>query len=289
MLVGEVALRRWAVATLVANIVIILTGVLVRLTDSGLGCPTWPRCTDESYVPHAALGVHGVIEFGNRMLGFVVAFVAIATWLSALLYKENGQRRHDLVALATVLAVGIPLQGVVGGITVLTNLNPFVVAIHLLLSLTLVVLAVWLIYKTFGIVRTPVDRLRFVLVRVTFVLMAVAVWLGTVVTGSGPHSGDRGASRTGFPAETVSHIHAIAVYAVVAATLVCVYLLRSRAAVLLLIVELLQGSIGFIQYFNGLPIVLVAAHLLGAALAMAAAANLVLSVRSKSDTSPTRH
>lgn len=277
---GDRWLRRWAVATLIANMVIVLTGALVRLTDSGLGCPTWPKCTDQSYVPHAALGAHGVIEFGNRLLTFVLIAVAVLTWLTAMLHRDSdGRPRRDLIALTTALAVGIPAQGIVGGFTVLSQLNPFVVAFHLLVSLALIVFAVVLIYRVFQLKRAPRSGLKLILPRITFGLMCVVVWLGTVVTGSGPHSGDRGAVRTGFDAELVSHIHAYGVYAAVAATIGCVILLRNRAAVYLLIMELLQGVIGFTQYYNGLPIPLVAAHLIGAAVAIALATNLLLSVR----------
>lgn len=276
---GAVALRRWSVALLVANIMIVLTGALVRLTDSGLGCPTWPRCTDESYVPHRALGYHGVIEFGNRLLTFVLIVIAVMTWISALRHRNNGRSRREVLVLATVVACGIPAQGVIGGITVLTQLNPFVVALHLLASMTLIALCVRLVRTVHGVERRNVPPGQRTLVVATYVLMWVAVWLGTVVTGSGPHSGDRGAVRTGFDGVVVSHVHAIGVYATVAGTLVCLVLLRSRAALLLLVVELLQGVIGFVQYFNGLPIPLVALHLLGASLAIAAATNLLLSVR----------
>lgn len=277
---GAVALRRWSVALLVANIMIVLTGALVRLTDSGLGCPTWPRCTDESYVPHRALGLHGVIEFGNRLLTFVLIVIAVMTWIAAVRHRHNGESRREVLVLTTVVAFGIPAQGVIGGITVLTQLNPFVVALHLLASMTLIALCVRLVRTVYEVERRIVPRGRRILVVTTYVLMWVAVWLGTVVTGSGPHSGDRGAARTGFDGVLVSHIHAIGVYATVAGTLACLVLLRSRAALLLLAVELLQGVIGFVQYYNGLPIPLVALHLLGASLAIAAATNLLLSVRS---------
>src|SRR5689334_7421776 len=128
-------LKQLAVASLVSNIVIVVTGGAVRLTASGLGCPTWPRCTDESFVVHGAMGVHGMIEFGNRMLTFVLAVVAIATWVVAMRYRP---RRSSIRRLATILALGVPAQAVLGGFTVLTDLNPWVVALHLLLSLALI-------------------------------------------------------------------------------------------------------------------------------------------------------
>jgi cytochrome c oxidase assembly protein subunit 15 len=273
------ALRRWAVATLVANIVIVVTGALVRLTASGLGCPTWPRCTDQSYVSHPELGIHGAIEFGNRLLTFVLVAVAVLTWASALLFRDAGRPRRDLRRLTAGLALGIPAQGVIGGITVLTRLNPFVVALHLLVSMVLIALSVWLVRRTRAVRPQPADRAAVVTTRVAFVLMWVAVWLGTVVTGSGPHAGDHGAVRTGFDGALVTHLHAAVVYAAVAATLAALWLLRSRAALLLLAVEVLQAALGVTQYRLGLPIGLVILHLLGASLAVAASANLFLSVR----------
>ncbi|MET0694931.1 MAG: COX15/CtaA family protein [Propionibacteriaceae bacterium] len=279
---GAVALRRWAVASLVVNIVIVVTGALVRLTSSGLGCPTWPRCTELSYVTHPELGYHGAIEFGNRLLTFVLVIVAILTWLTAMLYREHGQPRMDLLLLTTVMALGIPAQAVIGGITVLTQLNPFIVALHLLVSFGLIALSVALVRRTRGLSPTPVERRRSLLTKVTFVLMWVVVWLGTVVTGSGPHAGDLQAVRTGFDPAVVSHVHAAAVYVTVAATLGCVYWLRSRAAIALLGVEVFQGIVGITQYHLGLPIGLVMLHLLGAALSIALATNLALSVKSSS-------
>jgi cytochrome c oxidase assembly protein subunit 15 len=255
----------------------------VRLTGSGLGCPTWPRCTDDSYVSHPALGVHGAIEFGNRLLTFVLIAVAILTWVSAMLHRDGGhpqgRHRRDLRRLAGGIALGIPLQGVIGGITVLTRLNPFVVALHLLASMVLVGLAVSLVRRAWGLPSRPAGRLGVGLTRVTFALMWVAAWLGTVVTGSGPHAGDEAAVRTGLDPALVAHIHAYVVYAAVATTLACVWLLRSRAAIGLLAVELGQALVGLSQYHLGLPIGLVTLHLLGAAVAIAAATNLMHSVR----------
>ena len=276
---GPRALRRWAVASLVANIGIVLTGALVRLTASGLGCPTWPRCTDDSYVSHPALGIHGAIEFGNRLLAFVLVAIALLTWVAALLHREDGRPRRDLRWLTFGMALGIPAQGVIGGITVLTQLNPFVVALHLLASMVLIALAVWLVRLTRHAGRQPASAAGVLAARASFVLMGVAVWLGTVVTGSGPHAGDHGAARTGFDGALVTHVHAVAVYAAVAATVAALWLLRSRAALLLLAVEVLQAALGITQYHLGLPVVLVVLHLLGASLAVGAATNLMLSVR----------
>jgi cytochrome c oxidase assembly protein subunit 15 len=270
-------LRRWSVAALVANIAIVVTGALVRLTASGLGCPTWPRCVPESYVAQPEYGIHGVIEFGNRLLTFVLAAVMVLTYLCARRVADRGARPR-VRTLALILLLGIPAQAVIGGITVLTQLNPFVVALHLLVSMALIALSTVLLHRARGLVRQPVSRGKRALVRATFVLLGVVVWLGTVVTGSGPHAGDHGAARTGYDPALVSHLHAAAVYAAVAATVAGVVLLRSRAAVLLLVAELLQGVIGVVQYNIGLPIGLVLLHLLGSGLVVAAGTHYLLSV-----------
>ncbi|HEY0642199.1 MAG TPA: COX15/CtaA family protein, partial [Nocardioides sp.] len=137
-------LARWlwplAVANLLANIGIVVTGAAVRLTDSGLGCPTWPRCSDQSYVAHGELGIHGVIEFGNRTLTFLLAAIAVLCFLAAL-----GARHRRATRLALVIGLGIPLQAVIGGITVLTDLNPWIVSGHFLLSMAIIMVCVALL------------------------------------------------------------------------------------------------------------------------------------------------
>jgi heme a synthase len=275
---GPYALRAWAIVSLVMNIAIVVTGGLVRLTGSGLGCPTWPRCTEDSYVPHPELGIHGAIEFGNRLFTLLLIIAAALTFISAVLYRENGRSRTDVRWLAAALALGIPLQGIIGGISVLTQLNPYVVGLHLLLSMALISLAVWLVRNTWHFAAARVPGLSVAITRVTFVLMWLAIWLGTLVTGSGPHAGDENAPRNGLNAMLLTRLHTSVVYATVTASAVCFWLLRSRAAMLLLLVEIMQAGIGIVQYQLGLPIWLVALHLLGASLAIAATTNLVLSV-----------
>ena len=277
------ALRRWAVVTLIMNIVIVVTGGLVRLSGSGLGCPTWPSCTADSYVTHPQLGIHGAIEFGNRLLTLVLVIAAVLTFISAVLYRENGRPRTDLRWLAGGLALGIPLQGVIGGIAVLTQLNPYVVGLHLLLSMVLIALSVWLVRKSWHLGPAGASRLAVIATRVTFVLMWLAIWLGTLVTGSGPHAGDENAPRNALDGMLLTRLHTSVVYATVAASVICFVLLRSRAVLLLLLVEMVQVGIGVAQYQTGLPIWLVALHLLGASLAIAAVTNLMLSVSRRTD------
>jgi heme a synthase len=281
---GPRALPRWAIATLVANIGIVVTGGLVRLTGSGLGCPTWPRCTDESFVAHPELGIYGAIEFGNRLLTFVLIIVAVLTFVSAVLYRDPDRparegRRRDLFWLTGGLALGIPAQGVVGGITVLTDLNPYLVGLHLLLSMVLISLAVWLVRLTRNLSARPVSPAQVALARATLVVLWVVVVVGTVVTGSGPHAGDADVPRNGLDPVLLTNLHTAAVAAAVVGTLICVVWLRSRAALALLAVEGLQAGVGIAQYHLGLPIGLVMLHLLGAALTIATGTNLMLSVR----------
>jgi len=274
--------ERWAWASVVANAVIVLTGALVRLTGSGLGCPTWPRCTDESFVPHRSLGTHGVIEFGNRMLTYVLVAIAIATLVAV--WRWSGSTRAMRV-LAVLMAVGIPFQGVIGGITVLTDLNPWVVSLHLLLSLVLIVLSVRLLtWVRVGAAPEPTTPLARGLAWLVFVLMWVVVYLGTIVTGSGPHAGDRDAPRNDLDPEVWSHIHGDTVVALIVVTGIAWLALRSsaprtaRMALVVLAVELAQGVIGIVQYLTDLPIALVAAHLVGATVMVGTGTWLLLTV-----------
>jgi cytochrome c oxidase assembly protein subunit 15 len=275
---------RVALANAVANAAIVVTGGAVRLTGSGLGCPTWPRCTDESFVATPELAGHGVIEFGNRLLTFALTAVAIATVV--VVFRSV---RRDLRALAAIGFLGIPAQALLGGITVLTGLNPWTVAAHFLLSMVLVAVAtiLWLRSREPG-VGQPLLRRPFVLL-VTGIAAATAVVLviGTVVTGSGPHSGDPEAGRTGFDPELVSQLHADVVFLLIGLTvalLVALYAIDSparvrRAARDLLVIELAQGVVGYVQYFTDLPVALVLLHMLGAVLITAFTARLVWSVR----------
>jgi heme a synthase len=306
---AEQWLRPLAVATLAGNIGIVVTGGAVRLTGSGLGCPTWPRCTDQSFVPHGELGLHGAIEFGNRMMTFVLAAVAVATWVAAMRYRP---RHRTLRVLATVLALGIPGQAVIGGVTVLTDLNPWVVSLHLMLSMAMIALAVLfarLVHdETAGAgaagstLRVPpaVRRVAVAILVTTFVVL----YLGTVVTGAGPHAGhlepedlagDRVfVVRNGLDPQVVSHVHAAVVYLLVGLTLaalVAAYRLGApsevrRAALTLLAVEVAQGAIGFTQYVRDLPVLLVGLHLLGAALLTASATWLLVSTRGEGTGQP---
>ncbi|WP_328828684.1 COX15/CtaA family protein [Nocardioides acrostichi] len=265
---------RWAGrASLAANIGIVVTGGAVRLTGSGLGCPTWPRCTDEGFTPHGSLSYHSAIEFGNRMLTFVLVAVAVVTVVAAW---RTGRR--DLRVLSVVLALGIPLQAVIGGITVLTDLNPWIVSLHLLLSLAMIGLSV----RFLQVLDRPVPAERgptVVLAWATFAAAWIVLYLGTVVTGSGPHAGDAQAPRNGLDPLQLSQLHADAVFLLVGLSVAMLVMRPARAAWALVGVEIGQGAVGFVQYFTGLPEVLVGLHVLGAALTSAAVTWLLLSVR----------
>ena len=275
---------RVALANAMANGVIVVTGGAVRLTGSGLGCPTWPRCTDASFVATPELAGHGIVEFGNRLLTFALTAVAIATVV--VVFRSL---RRDLRALAVVGLLGIPAQALLGGVTVLTGLNPWTVAAHFLLSMVLVAVAtvLWLRSREPGVGQPLLRRPFVLLVGGIAAATAAVLVLGTVVTGSGPHSGDPKAGRTGFDPQLVSQLHADVVFLLVGLTvalLVALYAIDSpgrvrRAARDLLIVQVAQGLVGYVQYFTDLPIALVLVHMLGAVLITAFTARLVWAVR----------
>src|SRR3954468_24779662 len=289
MPISTAVVSRTALINAVANGAIVVTGGAVRLTGSGLGCPTWPTCTDESLVPTRALAGHGVIEFGNRTLTFVLAVLAVATVVAV--FRSS---RRDLRPLAVLSFLGIPARALLGGVTVLTELNPWLVAAHFLLSSALVALTtvLWLRSRESGVGQLLVRRPFALLASGIGAPTAAVLVLGTIVTGSGPHSGDLDANevptgdRMGFDPELVSQLHADVVFLLLGLTvalLVALYATDSpgrvkRAARDLLVVQLAQGVIGYVQYFTGLPIAVVLLHMLGAALITVAAARLVWSI-----------
>ncbi|MCW2675027.1 MAG: cytochrome oxidase assembly protein [Modestobacter sp.] len=275
---------RIALLNVVANGLIVVTGGAVRLTGSGLGCPTWPQCTAGSITPTPELAGHGLIEFGNRLLTFALVVVAVATVAAVFLSV-----RRDLRRLAVLSLLGIPAQALLGGVTVLTGLNPWTVAAHFLLSMVLVAVAtvLWLRSREVGVGHLLVRRpLAGLVIGIAVAVGAVQV-LGTVVTGSGPHSGDPGAGRTGLDPQLISQLHADAVFLLVGLTVALLVALHAteapgrarRAARDLLVVELAQGVIGYVQYFTHVPALLVLAHMAGAVLITVYAARLVWAVR----------
>jgi cytochrome c oxidase assembly protein subunit 15 len=277
-------LRRLAFASVIVNVIIVVTGGLVRLTDSGLGCPTWPRCTDDSYVPTSAMGIHGAIEFGNRTLISVVGGVAVAGLIVAWLQRD---RLRAALWPAFLVLVGVAVQGVVGGITVHLALNPYSVALHFLLSIVMLALAhtFWTRTREGRPRWTPPPALRALALCLTVVSAAVLV-LGTVVTGSGPHAGDAKAARTGFDPQAMAQLHADGVFLLIGLSVALWFAARAlgaphrvvRAVLVLVVVELSQGVVGFVQYFTGLPVAVVAAHMLGACLVWLATLSVLAAV-----------
>jgi cytochrome c oxidase assembly protein subunit 15 len=262
-------LRRTALASVIANVGIVITGGAVRLTGSGLGCPTWPRCTPESYTTTPEMGIYGVIEFGNRLLTFVVGLIAVAGFVLALRQRP---RRRRVVRLSVLAALGIPAQAVVGGVTVLTDLNPWVVGFHFLASMA-VIAAAYAFWRSTGEGDAPAELtvprpLRTLAVMVTVVAAAVLV-VGTWVTGSGPHAGDVDARRNGLDPATVSQLHADLVFLLIGLAVAIWFAFRAvgaptAPATWLVAIIFGQGLIGFVQYATNLPAILVGAHMAGA-------------------------
>lgn len=274
-------IRRLAIASLVSQVLIVVTGGAVRLTSSGLGCPSWPNCSPESLVSTPEMGIHGVIEFGNRTLTFVLTAIAVAMLVAV--WKQR-RTRTDLYRLSIALLAGIPAQAVIGGITVWSGLNPWVVGWHFIVSMALIALATVLVNRTHGsapAAEVPVV-LRWLLTALA-VCAAAAIVLGVVVTGSGPHAGDAAAPRNGLDPALLTRLHVVPVYLMVAGTLAAIVLVRRAAAPrrlrhaldLVGVVVVVQGLIGYVQHFTGLPILLVALHMLGASLLTAATAHAV--------------
>lgn len=284
--VPGVGVRAAAIAALIANVVIIATGGLVRLTGSGLGCDTWPKCTPDAFTTTPEQGIHGLIEFGNRTLSGVMLIIAL--WGLIAVYR-GARRRRDLITLAWVQAAGIIVQAVVGGMVVLFHLTWNLVGFHYLLSIVLVAfMAVFAVRAHApGGPRARAVRLpTLILTHVMTLVLAVTAVVGVFATGSGPHSGDPSeVVRTGFDAEFVYHVHAWSGYVLFALTLVVVVLsLREyvgfrKWAVALVCVQIVQIVVGVTQARLHLPGSLVLVHMVLAAVLTAAAVATVLALK----------
>ncbi|MEW2138373.1 COX15/CtaA family protein [Streptomyces sp. NPDC005409] len=282
--------RRAALAAFVMSVAIVITGGAVRLTGSGLGCDTWPKCTDESLIATQAQGFHGAIEFGNRMLTYVLS--AAVGWF-ILAARSAEPRRHALTKLGWLQFVIVMGNAVLGGITVRTGLNPYSVAGHFLLATALIAVTTVSLQRTGEgdtaprpRVPGPVRKLSWALIAATLVLVAA----GTVVTGSGPHAGDSSEiERMPFDWTTTAHVHAVAAWLVCALAVAMWLVLRvvdaptdTRARARdLLIVLLAQGGIGYVQFFTQVPEILVAAHMLGSCLVWICVLRVALSLRER--------
>lgn len=279
--------RRIALINIIANVAIVITGGAVRLTGSGLGCPTWPNCSPESFHATAEMGVHGAIEWGNRLFGVVVGIIAGLAVLAAIMRKP---RRKSLLKLSLMLFVGIPIQALIGMVTVLTGLNPWTVAGHFLATIVVLVAAVAFWVRTGepdGPVRLVVPRPLRLGAWAIVASAAATIVVGTMVTGSGPHGGDPDTPRLKIDAHLITQLHADAVFLLIGLSAAMFLALKAvkapptvvRAALVLLGVELAQGAIGYVQYFTNLPEILVGAHMLGAAVLWIAALLLLFRTR----------
>ena len=301
----QVSLKTWQLRTLVANLVaqtgIVLTGAIVRLTSSGLGCPTWPECVAGSISPTSEQteSWHKYVEFGNRLLTFVLLIVAILAIVA--IWQHNRARaaagltkRRSLIFLAVGSLAGIFAQAILGGITVLTGLHPLTVAAHFMVSIGLITLAQILLTKSKEADDAPVVSL---VPKAIAIGMRVHIWLalsllavGTLVTGSGPHAGDTAEIvRLNFDERTISSIHADIVFLFVGLTIGLLIALAAtnssaniiRCAWIVLAICIVQGVIGYTQYFTGLPWALVTVHVLGACLLWIATVRFYLSRNSR--------
>lgn len=293
--------RAIAAAVILTQGGIAVTGAIVRVTASGLGCPTWPQCFPGSFtpVPHAEVAViHQAVEFGNRMVTFLVVLTAAL----AVLAVTRARRRREVLVYAWLMPASTVVQAVIGGITVLTGLLWWTVAIHLLASMTMVWLAV-LLYVKIGepddgvLIRRapkPLRQLTFV----SAVVLALILVTGTLVTGAGPHAGDKSLDapvpRLEVEVTTLVHLHSSLLIAYLGLLVGMGFGLlavraprrvRVRLAVTL-VVAAAQGLVGVVQFYTGVPAVLVATHVAGAAACTAATAALWASMRERAQSEP---
>ena len=268
-----------------------VTGGLVRLTGSGLGCPTWPKCTDESFVSVPEMGIHGLIEFGNRLLTFVLVIIAGLTFI--VIRRTSKSLRYGLTWPAVLLVLGIVAQALLGGVTVLTGLNSWVVGAHFLVSGILISIASVLVWRVYLPKHEPISYKAVLLAWPILIVGWATVIVGVVVTGAGPHAGDAATPRNGFDLETWQHYHSWPAYLMTALTLVALVLVWRSLAVnklqnpavkslgLLLVVAILQAVLGVIQSNTGVPALLAGVHMLGASLIISLLTFQLLALRSK--------
>ncbi|GAB7073172.1 COX15/CtaA family protein [Streptomyces sp. JCM 18897] len=287
--------RRAALTALVMAVVIVVTGGAVRLTGSGLGCPTWPKCTEDSLTSTREMGLHGAIEFGNRMLTYVLC--AAVGW-AIIAARSAKPRRRALTRLGWAQFWVVMGNAILGGIVVLVGLNPYTVAAHFLLSTALIALATVMWQRTREgdeparpLVGKPLRQLVQVMVAVTALLIAV----GTVVTGAGPHAGDSSdVPRMPLDWEMVSRVHAVLAWVVVALAFALWFVLKAVDAPAgplartreFFVILLLQGAIGYVQYLTDLPEILVGLHMLGSCLVWIGVVRLLLALRERPYATP---
>ncbi|MFH8341181.1 heme A synthase [Streptomyces sp. AM6-12] len=287
--------QRAALAALVMSVVIVVTGGAVRLTSSGLGCPTWPECTDGSLTPTQALSYHSAIEFGNRMLTYVLC--AAVGWAIVAARSEK-PRRRSLTRLGWAQFWLVMGNAVLGGVVVLVGLNPYTVAAHFLLATALITVALVMWQRTREGDAAPRPLVGKAVVQLVWFLVVAAVLLiavGTVVTGAGPHAGDSSdVQRIPIDWETVAKLHAVLAWIVVTLTFALWFILKAvdaphgplaRTRELFLIL-LAQGVIGYVQYFTHLPELLVGVHMLGSCLVWIGVLRVLLALRERPGAEP---
>ncbi len=284
-------LKVYAWASLASQILIVVTGGLVRLTGSGLGCPTWPKCTEDSFVSVPEMGIHGLIEFGNRLLTFVLVIIAALTFV--VIRRTAKKLRYGLTWPAVLLILGIIAQALLGGVTVLTGLNSWVVGAHFLVSGVLISIASVLVWRVYSPKHEPISYQAVLMAWPIFFVGWVTVVVGVVVTGAGPHAGDANTPRNGLDLETWQHYHSWPAYIMTGMVLVALVLvLRSvkvnslknpavKSLGILLIVSILQGVLGVVQANMGVPALLAGVHMLGASLIISLLTFQLLALRSK--------
>jgi heme a synthase len=269
---ARIPLYVWA--SLVSQVLIVVTGGVVRLTGSGLGCPTWPKCTTGSLVNTPEMGIHGIIEFTNRRLTFILAVVAILTFVA--IFRLGKTVRKGLFAPALILGLGIPAQAVLGGFTVWSKLNPWFVGAHFVLSGYMIAVASVLVWRAISSEHTPVSPTIYSMANGIAATGVVAVLVGVLVTGAGPHSGDAESVRNGLDLGVWQHFHSYPAYLMLTLIIMQLGLLirrdgkfagtfQSKLLTGLLAVTVYQAAIGIAQARMGVPPLLVGLHMLGAA------------------------
>lgn len=242
---------------------IVVTGALVRLTGSGLGCPTWPQCAADSFVPVESQveGFHKWIEFGNRLLTFVVFAIAILSF-AYLLYQRRKRRSlpKNVLKLAAIPVLGTIAQAILGGITVLTDLNPYTVAAHFLLSIVIIYFSVLnrIIAEFPAIIYKSANQ--NILARLLLLVGSIVIFLGVITTGSGPHAGDEVAQRFSIDTQIVAWLHADMVWLFTGLIIASYFVNRNLWLYKLTITVFLQMVVGYSQWFTDLPWALVAIH-----------------------------
>lgn len=343
-LASKSRLRLYVWLSLATQILIVVTGGAVRLTGSGLGCPTWPMCTDESLTTTPEMGFHGIIEFGNRLLTFVLLIIAILTFAVAIRVHGNIRRlslpivgffssaiamvlfliadhifvgiaisfpamtlfgillvlrvretkRSGIVVPAFALGLGVIVQAVLGGITVLTGLNSWIVGAHFLVSMFLIAIAAVLVFRALPKPIQPVSPVSRALAWPTVFVSLASILAGIIVTGAGPHAGDLNTPRNGFSIEIWQHFHSYPGYLMLALIAVQLFFqlrlskrlfgdLPTRVLFILFLVTICQAVVGIIQARLGVPALLVGIHMLGASVLAALVIFQLLFMRQKNN------